>query len=357
MNATGKIRALVVAEAAVRKLVVDALAADPTFEIVATASDGRQAIERCEQHRPDVVTMDMVLPLMSGLGATEWIMAHCPTPIIILSGSMAGAPFDAGRGEVLRSYDAIAAGAVDVIPRPIQASSDGSWEERLRFVARVASRIKVMTHVRARLIPSVAPPSGAARGTPARVIAVGASTGGPAAVRRLLMGLPKELPAPVLLVMHVEAPFDVTLADWLDGQTAHRVAIATDGTPLFEGPPRVWMSPAGKHMSVARRRICLEAGPERHSCRPSIDVLFESLASEVGEETVGVLLTGMGRDGAAGLLALRQAGAHTIAQDEATSIIYGMPRAAIELGAAVTVLPLDAIAPALRRLTSKETKR
>jgi two-component system chemotaxis response regulator CheB len=357
MTAAAKIRVLVVDDSlTARKHIVDVLAADPSFEVVAEAADGRQAIELCEQRRPDVVTMDMMLPVMSGLAATEWIMAYCPTPIVILSASM-------NRGDVFRSYDAIAAGAVDVLPKPSGPGGDGAWVDRLKFVLRVASRIKVVTHVRARLAPQSMAGARATHATapPAaprvRVVAIGASTGGPGAVRRVLLGLPASLSVPVLLVLHVGEPFDATLADWLDAQTAHRVAFAVDGEPLFDGPPRVLMSPAGKHMFVSQGKLCLGSGPERHSCRPSVDVLFESVAAEVGVASVGVLMTGMGRDGAEGLLAIRKAGGYTIAQDEATSIVYGMPRAAVELGAAVSVLPLDGIAPALHRLTSKEAKR
>ena len=169
-------------------------------------------------------------------------------------------------------------------------------------------------------------------------------------MRRLLTSLPVGLAVPVLLVLHIGEPFDATLADWLDAQSPHRVAFAVDGEALFEGPPRVLMAPAGKHMTIRKGRLRLDSGPERHSCRPSIDVLFESVASEVRGGAVGVLLTGMGRDGAEGLLAIRRAGGHTIAQDEASCVIYGMPRAAVEVGAADSVLPIDAIAPALQRL-------
>jgi two-component system chemotaxis response regulator CheB len=150
-------------------------------------------------------------------------------------------------------------------------------------------------------------------------------------------------------VLHIGEPFDATLADWLDAQTDHRVGFATNGQALFEGPPRVFMAPAGKHLRLSNGRLYLDDGPERHSCRPSVDVLFETLAAEVGASTAGVLLTGMGRDGAAGLLEIRKAGGYTIAQDEATSVVYGMPRAAVEIGAAKSVLPLELIGGALTR--------
>jgi two-component system chemotaxis response regulator CheB len=254
------------------------------------------------------------------------------------------------RGEVFRTYDAIAAGAVDVLEKPSASTPTDEWAKKLTFVLRVASRIKVVTHPRKKLAAS-APPSARVAPTPAemRVVAVGASTGGPGAVRRLLGDLPGEFPVPVLLVLHIGEPFDATLADWLDAQTEHRVGFATNGQSMFEGGPRVIMAPAGRHLRVSSGRLYLDDGPERHSCRPSVDVLFESLAADMGASTAGVLLTGMGRDGAAGLLAIRNAGGYTIAQDEATSVVYGMPRAAVEIGAAKSVLPLELIGGALTR--------
>jgi two-component system chemotaxis response regulator CheB len=153
--------------------------------------------------------------------------------------------------------------------------------------------------------------------------------------------LPAGFGRPILLVMHVATPFDVSLADWLDAQSSHRVALAVDGMPLpSEG---VTLAPAGLHMIVEGGRVRLSDASERHSCKPSIDVLFESLASERGAHTAAALLTGMGKDGAAGLLAIRHAGGRTVAQDERTSVVYGMPRAAFELGAAEAVLPIERI--------------
>lgn len=341
---TAPIRVLVVDDSmTVRGLIADILNADPSFMVVGEASDGRQAIEMCERLRPDVVTMDMAMQLLSGLAATEYIMAYCPTPIVIVSSSM-------NRGEAFHSYDAIAAGAVDVLEKPNATTPTDEWAKKLTFVLRVASRIKVVTHPRKKL-PTAAPPSVRVAASPAeiRLVAVGASTGGPGAVRRLLADLPGGFPVPVLLVLHIGEPFDATLADWLDAQTEHRVGFATHGQSIFDGGPRVIMAPAGRHLRVSKSRLYLDDGPERHSCRPSIDVLFESLAAEMGASTVGVLLTGMGRDGAQGLLEIRKAGGYTIAQDEATSVVYGMPRAAVELGAAKSVLPLELIGGALSR--------
>ncbi|MBX3225772.1 MAG: chemotaxis-specific protein-glutamate methyltransferase CheB [Labilithrix sp.] len=340
---SGPIRVLVVDDSAtVRGHIVDILSADPTFTVVGEATDGRQAIEACERLRPDVMTMDMMLPVLSGLAATEYIMAYCPTPIVVVSSAE-------NRGEVFRTYDAIAAGAVDVLEKPTASTPPEEWANKLAFVLRVASRIRVVTHLRKRL-PAALPSVRAAPASEIRVVCVGASTGGPGAVRRLLLDLPGGFPVPVILVLHIGEPFDATLADWLDAQTAHRVGFATHGQSLFDAGPRVIMAPAGRHLRVASGKLYLDDGPERHSCRPSVDVLFESIAKEMGVNTAGVLLTGMGRDGANGLLEIRKAGGYTIAQDEASSVVYGMPRAAVELGAAKSVLPLDLIGGALARV-------
>lgn len=338
------IRVLVVDDSiTVRKHLVELLEEDPAFEVVGEAGDGRRAIELCEQLRPDVLTMDMMLPIMTGLAATEYIMAFCPTPIVIISSSM-------NRGEVFKTYDAIAAGAVDVLAKP-EPGAGPEWIEKFKSTLRIASRVRVVTHPRGKLTPALGLPSTApGPSSSVKLVAIGASTGGPAAVRKLLLDLPGDFGLPVLLVLHVAEPFDASMVDWLDAQTPHSVCFAREGEPVLGMPPRVVMGTGGRHMYVENGKIRFNSGPERHSCRPSIDVLFESLARELAPVTAAALLTGMGRDGAEGLLAIRRAGGQTIAQDEATSVIWGMPRAAVEIGAAQSVLPLDAIAGELVRL-------
>ena len=185
------------------------------------------------------------------------------------------------------------------------------------------------------------------------VIAIGASTGGPAAVRELLAALPAPFPIPLLLTIHIAEPFGAPFAAWLDGQAGHRVRLATDGEPLFMPHGALRVAPPNRHLLIAGGRLRLSDAPERNSCRPSIDTLFEAMARELGAAGAACLLTGMGRDGAAGLLAVRQAGGFTIAQDEATSAVYGMPREAARLGAACRVLPLPAIGPALAALAAQ----
>lgn len=342
------IRVLVVEDSAtIRERLCDVIAAEPDLELVGVAGDGERAVELCAATRPDVITMDMMLPGMTGLEATEQIMGHQPTPILIVSSSV-------NRGELFRTYDALAAGAVDVLEKPRGDEPEGEWEARFVAALKMVSRIRVITHPRARLHPSrrtPRPPSAPASPTIGRnhcnVIAIGASTGGPGAVAELLAALPADLRAPILLVIHIGEAFGTALAEWLDQQGSRRVVHASDGTPLSAGAGCVLMAPPGRHMVLRDGCLRLTDDVPRHSCRPSVDVLFESLALEHGRRTAACLLTGMGRDGARGLLAIHQAGGLTIAQDEQSSMIYGMPREAALLGAAQMILPLSDIAGAL----------
>jgi len=355
-----KIRVLVVEDSlTVRRRLVEVIASDPELEVVAEGEDGQQAIELCRTLRPDVITLDMQLPILDGVSATEHIMGHSPTPILIVSSST-------NRGDLFDTYEALAAGAVDVLEKPLAEEVDGSWERKFLAAIKLVSRIRVITHIRARLgqvgraaparvePPLVAPPRADGHRHP--VIALGASTGGPGALVDVLRGIPLGLDASVLVVLHIDEPFSSAFAEWLAKQTSHLVSYAKGGETLAEGRGRVLMAPPGRHLAVSAGKLWLSSAPERHSCRPSVDVLFETLATECARDVVACLLTGMGRDGAEGLLALRRAGAHTIAQDETTSVIYGMPREAALLGAAERILPLSEIGPAVARVAARGGK-
>jgi two-component system, chemotaxis family, protein-glutamate methylesterase/glutaminase len=357
---TPRLRVLVAEDSlTVRRRLCEVLAADPAIELVGEAADGKQAIELCQRLRPDVVTMDMMMPVMSGLAATEFIMAHCPTPILVVSSSL-------NRGEVFKTYEALAAGAVDVLDKPGADEPDGDWESRLVAAVKLVSRIRVITHPRARLggfgqtrpdappapAPGAVPFSPAAAARPCEAVVIGASTGGPAAILDVLRAVRQPFPAPILFVLHLGEPFGMAFADWLDGQTGLRVAYARDGDRVGAAVGRVVMAPPGVHLVVRQGRLRLTHDPMRHSCRPSVDALFESVAREYGAGAVAVLLTGMGRDGAAGLLDIRRAGGFTIAQDEASSVVYGMPREAMLLDAVDRQLPLAEIGPALSHLVA-----
>ena len=343
-----KVRVLVVDDSlTVRNHLIEVLRSDPELDVIGEAGDGKRAIELCQTLRPDVITLDMMLPVMSGLAITEYVMAYCPTPILVVSSST-------NRGELYKTYDALAAGAVDVFEKPTGHEADGVWERGLIATVKIVSRIRVITHLRAKLGPAARTGAGAAssvtlaHGARKRIIGIGGSTGAPAAMVEILRGLPKGFSTPILLVIHIGVAFSASFANWLDDQSTLPVRYATDGEPLPAlGSAGVVMAPPGVHLVVQDSRLRLIGGPERNSCRPSVDVLFESLAQAHGPESVACLLTGMGKDGAAGLLALRRAGALTIAQDEASCVIFGMPREAIELRAVDRVLSLEQIPPAL----------
>jgi two-component system chemotaxis response regulator CheB len=273
-------------------------------------------------------------------------MAEHPTPILVVS--------SADRQELFSTYNALAAGAVDVLEKPRGDGTDADWGRRLRSAVRLVSRIRVITHPRARLdgrLPEPLP-----IGTPPpdtlRLVAVGASTGGPRALTELLRSLPAGFRPPLLCVQHIAAsePFTEAFSDWLGGQTARDVAYARDWTPIESLAGRVVLAPPDRHLMVRDGVVRLSDAPPRHSCRPSVDVLFESVAAECGDKAAGCLLTGMGRDGAEGLLRMRARGAVTFAQDEASCVVYGMPREAALLGAAGYVLPPPRIAARLAEL-------
>jgi two-component system chemotaxis response regulator CheB len=334
------IRVLVVDDSpTVRGKLIEVLSGDPDFVVIGEASNGREAIERCTALRPDVMTLDLALPEIDGLGVTEHVMAIVPTPILIVSASF-------NRGEVFNTYEALNAGAVDVLDKP-RADEDG-WDARFLAAVRMVARIKVITHPRGRLRglhkQPTAPPL-MQRGSRVDLLAIGASTGGPSAILEVLGGLPKTFSLAIVVVLHVDPAFATSFADWLSTRSGRTVRIAEDGAIPQVG--QVMFAPPHKHLTLQAGRARLLDTPPRHHCRPSIDVLFESLATDRGASTLAVLLTGMGRDGAAGMLAIRRAGGHTIAQDEATSVVYGMPREAALNGGAERILPLPEIGPAI----------
>jgi len=340
----------------VRRLLCDVFAADPGFEVVGEAADGSRAIDLCGELRPDVITMDMAMPVMTGLAATEYIMAHFPTPILVVSASL-------NRGDLFRTYDALAAGAVDVLEKPRGTEVDGAWERTFLSAVRLVARVRVIRHLRGRLSARASTPAPGPERLVTRpernlqVIAIGASTGGPAAILEVLQALPPEVRVPLLVVLHINEPFGASFAEWLESQTGRPAGYPGEGDEVTAWAGRIAMAQPGFHLEVSMGRFRRTLAPERHSCRPSVDVLFESVAREYGPAAAACVLTGMGCDGASGLLAVRQAGGATIAQDQESSVVWGMPRAAAESGGAERVLSLAEIGPALASYAARSERR
>jgi two-component system chemotaxis response regulator CheB len=351
------VRVLVVEDSAtVRARIIATLLTDDAITVVGEAVDGQAAIDLCVALRPDVVTMDMVLPGVSGLAAVKHLMQYCPTPILVLSSP-------GNRAGFVETLAALEAGAVEVLDKPDATISgnDDEWDRQFLATVKLVAKIRVVTRFGSRAVAGQDPGSGSVvrqRSEPQQplgrysVLAIGASTGGPTAVSSVLRGLPSSFGLPVLLVLHVSESFGTAFTSWLGDVTGRTVRMAETGEPISSGAGQVIMAPPGRHLRLRDGLLLLTLEPERHSCRPSVDVLFESLARESGPRVAACLLTGMGRDGAAGLLDVHRRGGLTIAQDEATSAVYGMPGEAVLLGAAQHVLPLDQIGPALGRLTS-----
>jgi two-component system chemotaxis response regulator CheB len=326
-----------------RVVLRDLLSQDSDIAVVGEVSDGRSAVEQTAQIKPDLIIMDVMMPIMDGIEAVAEIMAATPTPILMLSANTD--PQDSRS-----AFAAIKSGALDVMAKPSGIVTDAFSQIANQLIAKVKSlsRIRVIHHYRAQRIkvetPKVALPAG-----PRRILAIGASTGGPKAVLQLLQGLPKDLAAAVLVVQHIADGFAPGFADWLNREVSLPVRLATAGREL--SPGQVLIAPNRTHLMVRSNRIALEDSPPLHNCRPAVDTLFLSLAAEHRAlETVAVLLTGMGTDGADGLAALQSKGAYTIAQDEASCAVFGMPKAAIDRGAASQVLPLGNIAEVVCRL-------
>lgn len=335
------IRVLVVDDSLVcREMLAQILASAPDITVVGTARDGLEAVELAKQLRPSLITMDIHMPRMDGVAATEEIMAWAPTPILVVSSSVR--PDQTGP-----AFDALAAGALDVLkkPEPKDWSDLDKMGNELIAKVRLLSGVHVVTHLAARLKDRSRRRAEAREiGVPAgdRLLAVGSSTGGPSALMTVLSGLPGDFPYPVVVAQHIADGFIAGLVEWLRGQCAIRVKEGVPGEELRPG--EVAIAPTGGHARVERGCLVAVEARAEDLYQPSCDVLFESVAEGYRSRAVGVILTGMGSDGAKGLKRLHDAGGYTIAQDEATSVVYGMPRAAKEIGAVDVVAPLSRIA-------------
>lgn len=345
MIGADRIRVLIVDDSAmVRKVLTMGLSADPAIEVVATASNADIAWKMIQLHRPDVVTLDVEMPGTDGLTFLRTFLPKIPVPTVMISSHT-----QEGAEITMRAMEA---GAVDVLSKPTIGLADGlpSIMPEVSARVRAAASARVVIGRRLPRPPrlSVPSPTGAKSG----LIAIGSSTGGVQALSRILPQFPKDTP-PILIVQHMPEGFTGPFANRLDALCQMSVREARDGDTVEPGT--VLVAPGGKeHMTVTRHagsyRIALRGGDPVCYSRPSVDVLFDSVARVAARGCAAALLTGMGRDGAQGLLAIRRAGGRTVAQDEATSVVYGMPMAAAEIGAAEAILPLDDIAARLLQM-------
>jgi two-component system chemotaxis response regulator CheB len=321
----------------VRKLLTELLGADPDLEVVAQARDPYEARELIKQHNPDVLTLDVEMPRMDGITFLQNLMRLRPMPVVMVS-SLTARGADA-------TLAALQAGAVDFVTKPAVDVEAGlrSYAEELVSKVKAASTARVRSLT---LAPTAPGPKVTTLATTDRVIAIGGSTGGTEAIAEFLLGLPPDVPG-MVIAQHIPEVFSARFASRLDVETRLVVREARDGAPLMAG--HAYVAPGGKHLRVERsglKYFCVigdDAPVNRH--RPSVDVLFDSVAKNVGRNALGLIFTGMGADGADGLLHMREAGAHTLAQDKDTSVVWGMPGEAVKRGAACEVLPLERMAP------------
>jgi two-component system chemotaxis response regulator CheB len=364
-----KIRVMVVEDSrVVRQFLEHLIRADPRLEVAAAVGSAEEALALLDVVRPDVISMDIRLPGMNGLEATRRIMAERPTPIVVVSASVEA-------DDLHISMNALRAGALAVVEKPTGTRHEDyeALAERLCTQLAIMSQVQVIRQRISRLrsaecgvrseteeVPASAPailgsgpsatPQSAIRNPQFKVLAVGASTGGPRALSVLLNGLPAAFPLPVLLVQHITDSFLDGFAAWLGSVCDLPVALACDYEVARAG--RVYLPPADHHLRVEGGWLRCERGEPVCAQRPSATVLFRSLARSCGPAALAVLLTGMGEDGAEGLAEVRAAGGYTIAEDESTAVVWGMPGAAVRRGAACAVLPLPDVAPHLLRLVA-----
>jgi two-component system chemotaxis response regulator CheB len=331
--------------AIVRKLLAEALATEPDIEVVGTAPDPFVAREKILSLNPDVLTLDIEMPRMDGLTFLKKLMRFHPMPVIVIS--------SVAQSSSRAAIEALQYGAVDVLGKPGGPYSVGELKQDLPLKIRAAAQARLR-----RITPETPPPaksratSPAGRADPKLVIAIGASTGGTEAIRQVLAAMPENSPG-IVVVQHIPAVFSAAFANRLNDLCRVQVKEAADGDVVAAG--HVLIAPGNFHMTLKKRRegysVAVGGGPRVCYQRPSVDVLFDSVSQAAGANAIGVILTGMGSDGAEGMRKMKRAGARTIAQDEASSVVFGMPREAIQLGAADQVLPIHRIAGELTALS------
>ncbi len=338
------IKVLIVEDSQViRDFLAFLLSSDPDIQVIGTAGNGEEAVRAVRQKKPDVVTMDIIMPVMDGFEATRVIMETCPTPIVIVSASWEP-------GEVAKTFRAMEAGAIAALEKPVGVSHPDHKKQAKELIqtVKLMSEVKVVrrrprTPQETFKSASASPVASFSADTDMKVVAIGASTGGPPVIETILSGLPKNFPAPLLIVQHIAAGFVQGFAEWLAVSSGVPVRIASDGEyPL---PGCVYLAPDDLQMGIGSSgRIILSSGAPENGLRPSVSWMFRSVAEIFGKNAVGVLLTGMGKDGADELKRMREKGAITIVQDRETSVVYGMPGEARRIDAASYILSPSGIA-------------
>jgi two-component system response regulator WspF len=333
---------VLLAAEALRRVIVRA----GMHEVAWIAHDGDDAVVRCQRDRPDLVLMDLFMPRMDGVEATRQIMATAPCAIIVVT-----AKVEDHTGKV---FEAMGAGALDAVSLPVFSDAD-QLDGAKALLAKIATISKIVgkPETRANAATRLVLPRTATRRRDS-LVAIGSSAGGPTALTTILAGLPAHFPAAVVIIQHVDKQFARGLTAWFAAHTSLQVGVAQQGDELQPGV--VYLAGRDRHLIMSGpTQLGYSTQPTDNSYCPSVDVFFQSLAQHWGGRAIGVLLTGMGRDGAKGLKALRDAGHHTIAQDERTSAVYGMPKAAAELDAATEILALDKIAPRLTNILVRQS--
>lgn len=352
------VRVLIVEDSpVVREHLRRIISADPRLIVAGVATSGEEALAMVDQIAPDVISMDIQLPGIQGFETTRRIMSHRPTPIVVVSGI--------GIEEVNLTMQALKAGALGVVQKPVSSAH----ENYLAMANRLCTQLSIMSEVKVirrrdtvsrawepRIAPRFEQPVLAWRASnaPFRVLAVGTSTGGPNALLQLLTGLGSGFSLPIAVVQHMTPGFIQGFAEWLTGVTPFQACVVNGPVSLL--PKTVYLAPSSRHLVLNGCSASLDDGPAVGSHRPSANVLFSSLARSCGPSAIGVLLTGMGDDGASGLVDLKASGAVTIAEDETTAVVYGMPAAAVQLGAVRECLPLHGIAPRILELVASRER-
>jgi len=348
MTVAAKIRVLIADGSIVdRERIGALLRSDPGIEVVGEVTRGTSVVESIKRCRPDIVALGVMLPGGGGFETTREIMIEVPTPVVIVSNEADGQ-------EVEASILALRAGALAIVARPPRDHNGGLDQAARHFISTVKgmAQVKVVRHWREQS-RSVRAPSRPTPGARLQIVAIAASTGGPAALQQVLSELPGDFPAAVLVVQHIASGFVDGLATWLNALCSVKVKLATHGEAIQ--PHAVYVAPDGHHLGVdGRSRILLSLADPIGGFRPSASFLFESVARAFGPSSMHVILTGMGQDGVAGLRAARAAGAKILAQDEASSVVFGMPGAAVAAGLVDSVVPLAAVAREILAATTKE---